>query len=318
MANQPTQHHFLPERAYLKLFEIADRPEFIYLYQRGKDPVPVNIEKAARESHLYTFKDERGEKNIQVEEALGKLEQMATPILQRLAAASQELGLTMDEKHLLIMFLAFQALRTPAHRGGIGKAMADMMTRIMQTSFENKAYFDRVMVEIEKKNPDLPKEGREEARQAFLSGDIKLQANPEYAMAMALGPAAELMPYLMVKEMALVKTVSGTHFVTSDHPVSLVRRMDNPPFLGGFAFSNIVFPLSRSTILFLANPTVIPERIKDTPLKMLIHQANIDRVKETNLLTLRHAERFLYAPESIAEVKTLFDKTTPPKRFTVS
>lgn len=201
--SQPVQHHFLPERAYLKLFDTPDRPDYIYLYQRGIDPVLVNIEKAARERHLYTFENEHGEKSTDVEAALGQIEQAAGPVLRKLADASRELMLTLAEKVQMMQFIAFQAFRTPAQRDGIGKVTAEVMTKIMKTSGSGKSLFERTLDDFEKLHPELPKEGKEMALEGFMSGKIQVKIDPQYAMALALGPAIDVFPYLMMKEMLL-------------------------------------------------------------------------------------------------------------------
>jgi len=310
------QHHFLPKNAYLKRFAIPDRPGIIYQYKRGCEPIAIGIVNAARERDLYSFEGVTSDRSSSVETALGKLEDIAAPVLDRLEAATQKFTVDLSAKHDLISFLAFQAFRTPAQRDAIGGLTEEMLMKMMKfPSPDGKSSFETTLDEVEKLHPELPKEGKEKVLQAFRAGQINVKVDPQFAMASAMMPAMDVIPYLLVKEMALVKAPPKTFFITSDHPVVLVRRNGVPDQLGGFAYSNIVFPVGRSTILFLANPDQIPERVEDSPCSIRVGTATPERVDATNKLTIQHAERFIFGPENRPMLKRLFDETKPPQRF---
>jgi len=312
----PIQHHFLPERSYLKHFEIPGNLNFIFQYQRNKEPVVLNIEKAAKERHLYTFTDEKGNKSTHIESALAQIEDQAAPVIQRLADSPGRLEIDLSEKYCLAAFIAFQAVRTPAYRDGISRMSEEMMTKTMQMSLSGKTVFDQIVDQTKESHPGLPAGGEEKVRQAFREGKITIKMNEEIAMAMALGTAEVIIPALMMKEMAILKAPMGSWFVTCDHPVSLVRRRDVPASFGGFVFSDAALPLGRSCTLYMSNPEVIPDP-KEAPTAIEYSEVTAERVHEINKSVIRSAERFLFASENNPALKKLFDATVPPKRFTV-
>ena len=76
--NKPVQHHYLPKNAYLKFFESAEKVGFVWMYQRGEEPIFVDINNAAKERHLYSFTDENGQYNTEFESALAEMERVAS------------------------------------------------------------------------------------------------------------------------------------------------------------------------------------------------------------------------------------------------
>lgn len=311
------QHHFLPKNAYLKRFAIPDRPSLIFQYKRGSEPVAIGIVNAARERDLYVFAGGDQKEQLPMETALAQLEDAASPVLDKLEAATQNISLDLAEKRDLMFFLAYQAFRTPAQRDAIGGLTEEMLMRMMKFVGNGKSQFERTLDEVEKLHPELPKEGKERLLQAFKAGGINVKVDPQYAMAAAMIPATDIFPCLMMKEMALIKAPKESFFITSDHPVMLARRIGLPEYLGGFAFSNIVWPLGRGTVLFLANPDQIPERPEDSPCKVHVGTATLDRINITNKMTIEHAERFMFSPQNDLAHKALFDGTTPPQRFSL-
>jgi hypothetical protein len=312
------QSHYLPNKAYLKRFAIPDQPSLIFQYQRGSEPVAIGLVNAARERDLYLFGGAGQDEPFSTETALGQLEDAAAPVLDKLEAATQDISLDLREKCDLMHFLAFQAFRTPAQRDAIGALTQEMLMKMMKFTADGKSQFERTLDEVAKLHPELPKEGKERLLQAFKAGEINVKVDPQYAMAAAMIPATDIFPCLMMKEMALIKAPKGSFLITSDHPVMLAQRIGLPEYLGGFAFSNIVWPLGRGTVLFLANPDQIPERPEDSPCNIRVGTATLERVNVTNKMTIEHAERFLFAPENNAELKAMFDLTKPPERFTLS
>src|SRR5262245_13258196 len=128
--SESVQHHYLPKEAHLRFFEDPRRSGFIWMYQRDASPVQVNLEKAARERHLYSFPAD-GMLSDQIERDLAVLEEQTLPILSKITQASGEVTITAEEEYLLAGFAAFQATRTPAQRrvvqklmGGVGQTMA--------------------------------------------------------------------------------------------------------------------------------------------------------------------------------------------------
>ncbi len=57
-----------------------------------------------------------------------------------------------------------------------------------------------------------------------------------------------------------------------------------------------------------------PEPSKDQRIFILVRKINPTQVRETNKLTISHAENFLFSAEKSEKLQTLFNKTTVPTR----
>lgn len=126
------QHHYLPKGAYLKFFEIPRRPGCVYLYQRQKDIVLASLHNVAKERHLYSFTDKVGKINSELDRQLGKIEEHATPVLEKLGRATGSFHITVDEFNPLMSFISLQAVRTPAFRKTLEQMTAQLRMTLMK------------------------------------------------------------------------------------------------------------------------------------------------------------------------------------------
>ena len=110
--SQPVQHHYLPKNAYLKFFESPEKAGFVWMYQRGEEPIFVNTHNVAKERHLYSFTDQNGQYNTDLESALAEMEAVVTRILEKLNRIEGPTIISVQEKADLSLFLAMQVART--------------------------------------------------------------------------------------------------------------------------------------------------------------------------------------------------------------
>src|SRR5262245_28039715 len=141
--SKPVQHHFLPERAYLKFFQAPNKPGRIWQYQRGGDPVLVNIEKVAKERHLYSFRRQDVTLSTEVETLLQRIEHEAQSLLERLNAGPGDVTLTADEETRLAEFAAVQAVRTPAQRRAVGEMLGGLVKSLFDMNIADSKVFRR-------------------------------------------------------------------------------------------------------------------------------------------------------------------------------
>jgi len=113
------QHHYLPKNAYLKFFQSPNKPEFVWMYQRRKEPIFVNIDNTAKERHLYSFMDENGQYNTELESTLAEMEMVTSKIFKKLNKVEGPIFISAQEKSELAYFLAMQITRTPAFRDSL-------------------------------------------------------------------------------------------------------------------------------------------------------------------------------------------------------
>ena len=123
---------------------------------------------------------------------------------------------------------------------------------------------------------------------------------------------------IVLKKIVLLLSDSED-FITSDHPVCLVRHPGVPALHGGFRFSDVLFPISRRACLGLITQKK-PEAITDKDQKIAVFamKASPSQVRETNKMTLWHAENYLFASARNEKIQNLFNKTSVPTRIHMS
>lgn len=318
--NQPVQHHYLPKHAYLKFFESPEKGDFIWMYQRNQEAIFVNINNVAKERHLYSFMDENGKYNSQLESTLAEMEQVASLILKKLNDATGQITLTAREKTDFAYFLAMQVARTPAFRNSLKIQGAEFEKLKMQMLASNKEVFAKTLKEFKKSNPDTPDVSIEEMQKFIFDEkyDVKMTGENYFLkQAMELGDA--IYPTIMMKDIFILRS-NSVELITSDYPVNLIANPAMPPFYaGGFLFSGILFPIGRKTALFCKNPEN-PKNPQGKEEKIFVGYREIlpAHARWINKVTISHAERFLFGSSNDSKIKGIFDKTSQPKRFHMS
>jgi hypothetical protein len=296
--------HYLPSRAYLKFFERQAKPGSIYLYRRGKDPIPVNIEKAARERNLYV-KDE-------VERALQAIEDAGEPILARLnkPGPGPVLNISGMDEAILARFVGYQATRTPAQR----KVVADLHAGVLRATTKFMAAHDPAWESLTPPTP--PGVDPQMLRRSFLEGGIDVTISDENLMLDALRAAEQIARIVWTKQLAVLTASTDETFLTSDHPVALVRTADTPALLGnGFLMSDVAFPIGRQAVLYWVNEDKKrPAQGPDDPVRIYVHAMSPAQIRAINKYALSHAERYLFSGEKRGSVQKLFDRTKQPER----
>lgn len=315
--SKPIQHHYLPKNAYLKFFQSPERLGFVWMYQRGKDPIFLNINNVAKERHLYSFTDENGQYSTELESALAEMEAVASKIFEKLNKAEGSILISAQEKSELAYFLAMQVARTPAFRDSLKQQAAEFAKFHMQMLASNKDAFTHAVTEARKERPEMPDVGFEEM-QEFIFGEKYTidMGNENYFLKQAIQLGNNIYPTIMMKDMFILKSRS-VEFITSDYPVALIRHPGVPAFYGGgFLMSGILIPIGTNTALFCKNPDNPkgPPK-KDEQIPLGCREAPPVQAREVNKITINHAERFLFSASNDIKIKELFGKTTVPKRF---
>lgn len=315
--NKPVQHHYLPKNAYLKFFQSSDKPEFVWMYRRGEEPIFVNIDNVAKERHLYSFTDENGQYNTELESALAEMEAVASKIFEKFNKAEGPMLISAQEKSELAYFLAMQVARTPAFRDSLKQQAAEFAKLHMQMLASNKDAFNHVLQEVKKEKPDMPDVSFEEMQEFIFGEKYTIEmGNKNYFLKQAIQLRDHIYPTIMMKDMFILKSKS-VEFITSDYPVALIPHPGVPAFYGGgFLMSGILIPIGTNTALFYKNPDNPKEPPKkDEQIPLGYQEAPPVQAREVNKITINHAERFLFGASNDTKIKELFDKTTVPKRF---
>ncbi len=318
--NQPIRHHYLPKFAYLRFFQSIEKPKFVWMYQRDKEPIQVNIDHVAKEKNLYSIQVDGG-LNTDLETAFAEMEGIAGKIIEKLNKAEGPIEITTQEKTELSYFLAMQMTRTPAYRHTLKNQYAEMAKLHMQMLASNKEALAHALREIKKTHLEHKDLSVEEMQEFILneSGYTVEVGNENYFLRQMLQLGDHIYPTIMMKDIYILRS-SNVELITCDYPLNLVPRPSIPAFYqGGFLLSDILIPISSNTALFLRNPDVRkgPPEPDD---KILIGYKEITPVygRWINKVSINHAERFLFSGTKNEKIKKLFDNTTVPKRFHMS
>lgn len=318
--SQPVQHHYLPKHAYLKFFESPEKAEFVWMYQREKKPIFININNVAKERHLYSFKDKNGQYNTELESALAEMEGVASKIFDKLNQAESPIIISVQEKKELSYFLAMQVARTPAFRESLKQQAAEFLKIHTKMLASNKDVFMHVLNEAKKEKPDIPDVSFEEMRKFIFEDKYTIEmGNKNYFLKQAIKLGDYIYPSIMMKDMFILKSQS-VEFITSDYPITLIPDPDVPPiYAGGFLMSRILIPIGTNSVLLCKNPPD-PNNPPNKDDKILVGYKKTPptHARWINKVTINQAERFLFGSTANLKIKEIFDKTSIPKRFYMS
>ncbi|MEN9340274.1 MAG: hypothetical protein RIQ62_1586, partial [Bacteroidota bacterium] len=294
--SKPIQHHYLPKNAYLKYFETSEKPGFVWFYQRREEPILVSTSNLAKERHLYSFIDERGEQNTDLETAFTEMEVVVSGTIEKLNMSDGSILISAQEKSELAYFLAMQFVRTPAFRNTLERQAAELVKTHMKMFASNEGAFKRALEETKKEKPDMPEVSYEDMREFVFGEKYTINmGNKNYFLKQAIQVGDHIFPTVMMKDMFILKSKS-VGYITSDYPVNLISHPGIPAFFrGGFLMSDIIFPIGRHTALFCKNPDKPKEPPnKDEKISIGYREVQPEWTKEVNKITINHADRFLF------------------------
>jgi len=220
--------------------------------------------------------------------------------MERLNNERGEVRLNRTETETLIIFLAFQLVRTPAFRDDLYRFDADMAEKV-RTSVkleEMKEFLER---EIGVIPPD------DEVRHFWEGASqriIERFSTSEYWLRNMGRFARRFADQIATKRPELLRAPSE-YFVTSDYPVVINHGLG----LGG---SDLYFPVGSHTALYFHAK---PERELPQTVQIPSTQVSAHVARELNKRAMLSAERYMYAAVERDGLRRLFDKTVPPQRM---
>jgi hypothetical protein len=297
----PKGQHFLARQAHLRFFCRPSKRGQIYLYQRGKQPVLTSIANVAKEGHLYSFKDPSGQFNDTIEiQVFAPLDTWILPIVEKLNKEQLRVRLDRAEAETLIVFLAFQLVRTPAFRDDLYRFDADMAAKV-RTCVKLEEMKELLRREIGVTPPD------DEVLHFWESASqriIEQLSAKDYWLRNIGRFARRFVDAIGVKRPVILRS-PYEYFVTSDYPVVINHGLG----LGG---SDLYFPVGSHTALyFYAKPEQELGPTIDVPLIRVRSQ----EARALNKRAMLSAERYMYAAIGRDGLRQLFDRTAPPQRM---
>jgi Protein of unknown function (DUF4238) len=221
---KPRQHTV--SKFYLRRFAVLSptvgEPDGFWVYRRGQGlPRWLPAEAVCIHSHFYSYVDETGTRNPEMEELLAEVESAVAPVVQTLVASG--LGaLTERERRRLVFFVAAAYARTPAMRRTV---VAAMEQRTLAKLKELAADEAQLRASVEKHNAakggTLSTGEAREYLTGILSGDAALKLRDKAQIAFPLLAVVPLCAMLLQMHWRLLRAPAGCEFVTSDNPVVL-------------------------------------------------------------------------------------------------
>lgn len=286
-------HHFVPQ-FQLEYFALPDGTVQQY---DSKENIYTRSTKShlAAENHLYTWTDDKGNKNVLIEDMLAKLEGEISVIVKKVN--NLELHFSNEERSLLSFFVAMQMYRTPQNRERTKQMVAKMTKKIMKTPAMDSQVFMSHIEEASKRIPllkDMKKEDIEAMRKTFLEEDYDLQVPNEYFLKFMVENMRDVAAHIHEIGWVFLIAPESSQFITSDDPyvMSRAHRPGDPAWVGpGIKImgTEITLPLTPKVCL-LMSPSI----------KGVSHRtADQGTVREINLRTASHCRRFLYGGNEI-------------------
>jgi hypothetical protein len=163
------------------------------------------------------------------------------------------------------------AFRTRFSREAVANLTLALEDRNLKKLAEDKEEFTKAR---ENMPPGSTPELRERARQALLSGDIKLTLvrggnTEDHLMGLQLATTKALGPILGGKYWHILETNMASPFITSDHPVVTLPSPSHRPGMSvGYADGWILFPLSPQRAVLITNKRYSKKTMMVTQEKM--------------------------------------------------
>ena len=317
--SRPKQHHYLPAQAYLRHFSAPERRGFVYQYARGQTPVMSSVKKLAREQHLYSFVDEYGEQNVQIEEQfLARLDEDAQPILEKLNNGGDKVVLSTQDYGVLLEFIAFLLVRTPSFRDQMNEMSGEMqrLVTIWQARTRPTLFLEHARAAANEAGIAVNETELDELRQFFASGEYDVgQKDSAWTIGLVLEIGAKSARVLQDKSPVLLTTKNQQSFITSDHPVCRLP-LPGGDIPTGLLDASLIIPVGNSMLFQLENEQSEPRPQANTRV-IPIRQIRAHEARRLNSVIIQQAERFLFSSENNQHIQQAFDQTEPPSRFTV-
>ncbi|QOQ38209.1 DUF4238 domain-containing protein [Trueperella pecoris] len=245
-------HHYVPQ-GYLRGFATDMERVRVVPLDRSRQPYTPSVKNVAAQNHFHTV-GEFDEPDA-FEKALSDVEGQALGIIRGLA--NGEFPLSEENRWAFAHYTALQSVRGPDTRRTTEHLCAAMVRlEVGAGGRKNVGAWIRDNFGVD---PTPEQEDRiwDEATQP---GGPPISFSNLTHIQNAVETAIELTPYLATRPWTLVR-FERRSLITSDAPVSLVRRPNDQPWEGvGFATAwGVTFPLTRKLGLLMSDPMAILE-----------------------------------------------------------
>lgn len=270
-------HHYVPQ-GYLRGFATHQERVRVIPLDRSRPPYTPGVRNVAAQNHFHTVGE--FEQPDAFEKALSEVEGQAVGIIR--GFADGEFPPSEENRWAFAHYTALQSVRGPDTRMTTEHLRATMVR--LEVGAGGRENVGTWISDNLGFDPTPEQEARiwDEATQP---GGPPVGISNLAHIQNAVETALELTPHLATRPWTLVR-FDRRSLITSDAPVSLVRRLDDEPWEGvGFATAwGVTFPLTRKLGLLMSDPTAMLESPgADDPrvqqLREVVLTGRIDRIQ---------------------------------------
>lgn len=283
----PKRHHYIPQ-FFLERF---CRDGIVWLFDRdvgefrGQQPINTAVIK-----DYYTFADEDGNKNLEVEALLSRLESDARIVL---AKVDQRRTLDEEDRQHLALFVAFQASRVPDFEKTVNEMADHLIKHVGKMSFATPERADALLDAFERDRPQAEPIDRERFREFILSNEYKIETHRSYVIALMLQVALEQARLFTLMNWFVFVPPSKKTYVLSDTPLSILApRRQQAAWMGVGILTpgaTKIVPLGPGACLVMG----------DRGEAFDYREVSEGLVREANLVTTDRCDRFVFARDEL-------------------
>lgn len=242
---QPKRHHFIPQ-CYLKQFTASGDNIFV-LPKDERHMFKARTKSLAVRNHYYSYKDEFGDLNADIEKSLSNIEGTSATILDKII--KQE-NLTPDDKKNFSIFLGIMFSRNPNWRDGVEQGLKHLIEKVRLAMVNNDKDYEKLTEGM----PEFLKAiyPSKEEMMNHLVNDYKIHIKPIASLSY-IHMGLEISKYLLEMHWRFwIKRGRDLPLFTSDNPCYITNKsIEKTPYGAGIALAGSIlyFPVSPEIIL---------------------------------------------------------------------
>lgn len=297
-----SSHHHYVSQFYLHAFETRDLPggrTGLWVYDKTAEepsvPRPQSVRDTAVQSHFYSFRDDEGRRHDAVERVLGRVEDLAKPIMEKWR--SEGTRPTADDVAIVLEYVAAMFTRVPRTveyaKELSGVLVLDNLKSLGDRRADLQRALERYTAEIGVAAPPIERvvETIRDFEQRFT-----LEVDDRHPLAVSLRMTPVVAAELVRMNWCLLDAPSGSFFITGDCPLTVFTPVRAGRVMFGAGLrrpeAEVTFPLSPTVCLFLDYAGTNRRR-----------RIRADLVREINRRTAFSAERFVFSTYATERVR---------------
>ena len=307
---EPKRHHYLPQ-FYLEGFAeegtlwVYDRVEREYREQTPHNTAVV--------SHYYSYQDEKGELETELESALAEIEGKAKPIIKELSIDRK--SITSGERQILSLFIATLRMRVPDFEKEVGELMDTMLKKVNRIVFSTKESTEAVLESIEQETGEKLDASPEDLMRLAAEENYQLITRWLESLGLMFTLADDLAKVIYELDWIVVFAGSGSEFLTTDNPFTIMpppKHLRVPHRGVGIVTPGAekYLPLTRSAVLAMLGQGG----------RLGFYDFSVEQVRTANMNQASNCDRFVIGPDEetirMAVEATGIDSTSRKPKWT--